>query len=130
MLIAAERGRFDLPGYFQAHSSEEFFLAAIPWSELHHGVHRAADPARKQRRQRWLSETTANLAVLPFARAEAEKHAEVWADLESRGLMIGPHDLLIAATALCHNHSVATLNEREFARVPGLQLAEIAPFKR
>jgi predicted nucleic acid-binding protein len=40
--------------------------------------------------------------------------------------MIGPHDLLVAATALAGGHALATLNRREFARVPGLVLREWA----
>jgi tRNA(fMet)-specific endonuclease VapC len=39
-----------------------------------------------------------------------------------RGLPIGAHDLLIAATALTHDLAVATLNEKHFARVPRLRV--------
>ena len=42
-------------------------------------------------------------------------------DLESAGTPIGPHDTLIAATALRHQATLVTRNVREFARVPGLQ---------
>ena len=39
--------------------------------------------------------------------------------LETRGEIIGPHDLLIAAIALTHRLTLVT-NNREFSRVPGL----------
>jgi predicted nucleic acid-binding protein len=42
--------------------------------------------------------------------------------------MIGPHDMLIAATALESGHSVATLNRDEFRRVPGLSLTDVKAF--
>lgn len=42
--------------------------------------------------------------------------------------MIGAHDLLIAATALARGYGVATLNRREFARVPGLHLVSLERF--
>lgn len=41
--------------------------------------------------------------------------------LEAEGAPIGPHDLLIAATALRHHAELVTRNIREFARVPGLR---------
>lgn len=44
------------------------------------------------------------------------------------GEMIGLHDLLIAATALANGHAVATLNRKDFERIPGLRLVEVAPF--
>jgi predicted nucleic acid-binding protein len=38
------------------------------------------------------------------------------------------HDLQIAAIALRHGFSVATLNVEEFRRVPSLPLADLQPF--
>ena len=43
------------------------------------------------------------------------------AELEAGGTPIGPHDTLIAATALRHQAILVTRNEREFSRVAGLQ---------
>jgi predicted nucleic acid-binding protein len=39
--------------------------------------------------------------------------------------MIGAHDLIIAATALTHGMTLATLNQRDFGRLSGLRLAQI-----
>jgi len=130
VLIAAERGRFDLQRYFSSRAGEEFFISAVTWSELLHGLERAREARIKERRRRWIEENVANLGMLSFGRSEAEQHARIWADVESRGMMIGPHDLLIAATALSSNYSLATLNEKEFVRVTGLKLADVARFKR
>jgi tRNA(fMet)-specific endonuclease VapC len=47
ILIAAERGRFDLPALFQSRPDEAFFIAAITASELLHGVQRADTPERR-----------------------------------------------------------------------------------
>jgi predicted nucleic acid-binding protein len=46
------------------------------------------------------------------------------------GLMIGPHDLQIAAAGLALGHDVATLNVREFQRVSGLRVVDATPFRR
>jgi predicted nucleic acid-binding protein len=49
----------------------------------------------------------------------------VWAQLESDGTPIGAHDLWIAATALSHGMDIATTNDRDFKRVPGLTVVPI-----
>jgi predicted nucleic acid-binding protein len=38
--------------------------------------------------------------------------------------MIGPHDLIVAATALQRRWAVATFNAREFRHVPGLEVIQ------
>jgi tRNA(fMet)-specific endonuclease VapC len=41
-----------------------------------------------------------------------------------QGQLIGPNDLLIAATALAYEATLVTHNTREFARVPDLQIED------
>jgi tRNA(fMet)-specific endonuclease VapC len=57
---------------------------------------------------------------LPFYSECAAVAADVQAVLEAAGTPLGPHDALIAATALRHQATLVTRNAREFARVPGL----------
>lgn len=59
---------------------------------------------------------------VPFDLPAARAHASIWAALQARHELIGAHDLIIAATALAVGWSVATFNQREFARVPGLDV--------
>jgi tRNA(fMet)-specific endonuclease VapC len=51
ILIADERGKFDMPGLLRQFPSPQPVIAAITASELLHGVERAQDPARRARRQ-------------------------------------------------------------------------------
>lgn len=65
------------------------------------------------------------LNVIPVLALEApvdHEYATIRADLESRGLPIGPNDLLIAAHARLLSLILATENTDEFNRVPGLQV--------
>ena len=130
VLIADERGTFDMPGFLGRFSSPQPLIAAITASELLHGVERAADPVRRARRQQHVEQILASVMVQPFDLTLARCHARIWADLEVRGLMIGAHDLQIAATALASAHEVATLNVKEFQRVPGLRVVDATPFRR
>jgi tRNA(fMet)-specific endonuclease VapC len=130
VLIAAERGTFDMPAYLVALGDTPVALAAISASELLHGVERARDAAMRQRRSAFVEGVLANVPVIPFGLGEARAHARIWAELAGGGVLIGAHDLQIAATALVAGSSLATLNVSEFGRVPGLQLAELTPFVR
>jgi tRNA(fMet)-specific endonuclease VapC len=64
------------------------------------------------------------LAVVPFDEAAATHYARVRAELERRGEVIGPNDLVIAATVLAHGGVLVTHNVREFRRVDGLALED------
>jgi predicted nucleic acid-binding protein len=130
LLTADERGRFDMPGFLRQFSSTQPIIAAITASELLHGVERASDAARKARRQRHVEQILATIFIQPFDLAQARVHARIWAELEPRGQMIGPHDLLIASAALAHGHELATLNVQEFRRVSELQVVDATPFLR
>ena len=68
--------------------------------------------------------------MLDFDADISRRHAAIWAAMEARGNLIGAHDLQIAATALHHGQLLATLNAKEFQRVPGLLLVEVDPYLR
>jgi tRNA(fMet)-specific endonuclease VapC len=62
--------------------------------------------------------------TLPFDDRCAEEAAQIRADLAAQGKPIGPHDILIAATARAHDAVLVTHNTSEFARVTGLRLED------
>lgn len=128
VLIAAERGTFDMAAYLAALGDAPVALAAITASELLHGVERTRDAAIRQRRSAFVDGVLANVPVIPFGLAEARAHARIWAELAGAGALIGAHDLQIAATALVAGSEVATLNLNEFGLVPGLQCAALTSF--
>jgi len=128
VLIAAEKQRLNLTALFAAHKNETFCIAAITAAELLHGVERAKPAARKQTRSRFVEWVLAHVETIDFDLALARQHAIIWAALEAAGMVIGPYDLLIAATAVHYGHPVATLNFSEFRHVPGLRLIDTAPF--
>lgn len=65
-----------------------------------------------------------NLDSLPFDDEAAEEYGSIRAYLEKRGAPIGPHDMLLAATARAKGLIVVTHNTREFNRVPGLNVED------
>lgn len=95
-------------------------MAAITASELLHGVHRAT-PEHRARRGAFVEALIAAFPPLSFDLLCARTHARIWADLAASGNDMGPHDRLVAATAIARGWRVATANVRHFDRVAGLQ---------
>ena len=98
---------------------EPVAMAAITASELLHGVHRAT-PEHKARRSAFVEALLVAFPPLSFDLLCARTHARIWADLARSGSDIGPHDRLVAATAMAKGWRVATANVRPFERIPGL----------
>jgi tRNA(fMet)-specific endonuclease VapC len=105
--------------------SDEVGIAAITASELLHGVHRA-DSEHRARREAFVEGVLAAFPPLPFDLLAARSHARLWAELSAAGTDIGPHDRLVAATAIAAGWRVATANTRHFAPVPGLEVVAIS----
>ncbi len=108
--VAWERGRFDLHGFLKWVHGVEPAISTVTASELLHGIERAGDPTIRARRSNKVEGVLASVQMLPFGLAEARVHARIRARLEAIGQLIGPHDLLIAATALAAGFELATLN--------------------
>jgi predicted nucleic acid-binding protein len=123
VLVDAERGRLDLGGLL-ARGGEEAALSAITAAELLHGVHRLTG-AKRARAAVFVEGLLALLPVLPFDVAAARVHAALSADLRTRGRAVGPHDLLIAATAIAVDYAVATRDVRSYPRIDGLEVVAL-----
>lgn len=121
LLIEYERDRARVGAVV---TGEEGAISVITLSELLHGAHRA-EPENRAERFALIDHLLAPFAALPITEDVARVHARVWAELRARGEVIGAHDLWIGATALAHRLGVATLNGRDFARIPGLRV--VAP---
>jgi tRNA(fMet)-specific endonuclease VapC len=76
------------------------------------------------KRRTYIENALAVFPVIPFTDLTAQIHAHLWADLESRGKMIGYHDLIVAATAIEIGSAVTTFNVRHFSAVKGLKVIE------
>ena len=105
----------------QALSPAQTAVAAIVEYELRYGLLRLPPEAATVRIAA-LSALLRPMQVLPFDSECAAHAARIRADLEAAGTPIGPHDTLIAATALRHQATLVTRNVREFSRVAGLHV--------
>lgn len=119
VLIGIER-TVSLEQRLAGREDDEFFVSVVTASELLRGVHRARSADIRARRSAFVEAVLSRFPLLAIDLPTARAHAQLWADLASRGATIGPHDLWIAAACVAHGLSLATRNAREFDRVPGL----------
>lgn len=114
------RGRMPY-GYELMRNSDPrlFKIPAVVEAELRLG----AEKSRKVEVNRLLVERfLLPFEVVSFDSAAAREYASIRAYLEGQGSVIGPNDMLIAASARSQNAVLVTHNVREFQRVPGLKL--------
>lgn len=121
VLIEAERKGFILKPWLRSLSTTHVYIPAIVAAELLHGLERAT-AQHKPKRQQFLDPILARVPILAYTLKTAQIHAQIWAELEKKGKMVGYYDLIIAATALEHGAAVATFNKKHFAAIPGLKI--------
>jgi tRNA(fMet)-specific endonuclease VapC len=122
IFIAWEREELELAPLSGRIGDADVAVSVITASELLHGVHRADSAQRRGRREAFVERILASLPVIAIDLDVTRVHARIWADLQRRGANIGAHDLLIAATAVCHDLIITTRNPREFGRVESLRV--------
>ena len=92
-------------------------IPAVVLYELETGIAKSTLPRKRSRQLKSLLMAT---TVLPFNIEEAKASAVIRARLEKRGELIGPHDILIAGTAVAIQATLVSPNLSEFNRVDGL----------
>lgn len=121
-IIALERNRMDIDALVAGHEEEPFGISAVTVAELLHGVERADTEARRLKRQAFVERVIDFFPVFPFDVAAARIYARIWASLITKGHTVGAHDLIIAATAISLDFTVATANAKDFEKIDAVRL--------
>jgi tRNA(fMet)-specific endonuclease VapC len=109
--------------WLQRTPRNELAVSAIVIYELEYGSLKARFSAR---RRSMLHYGMRQIEHVPFDGQAALEAAKIRIQLEAQGRVIGPMDLLIAGTAVSRKANLATYNSKEFERISGLHLVEIA----
>jgi predicted nucleic acid-binding protein len=98
----------------------------IVLGEVRFGILLLDRGARRTKLEEWFEQGVGRIQCLPWDSAIGLRWAQLLADLRRRGRPMSIKDSLIAATALTHNLTLATLNQRDFkpARVKLVDPAE------
>ncbi len=125
VIIALERELVDPETVMAGREKEAFGISVVTVSELLHGVHRATPIGRRIKREAFVEKVITEFPLHSFDVAAARIYAGIWAELASKGVQVGSHDLLIAATAISLGYEVLTVKERNFARIKGLNYTKL-----
>jgi tRNA(fMet)-specific endonuclease VapC len=102
----------------RARGERLYCVSVIVAAELRFGVAKLGS----ERLGSQVEDALATLDILPFDVPCDDAYAHIRTHLESRGTIISPNDLFIAAHALALDLTLVTANIREFSRVPDLRL--------
>jgi tRNA(fMet)-specific endonuclease VapC len=124
IIVDAQRGKLDLDFTLRKFAHTDILASAITVSELFLGIHFSREEF-KQKRLSYVEGILEDLLIIDFDYELAQTHANISAQLRKEGNLIGPNDLIIAATCIHYQHSLLTFNIKEFSRVPNLKLASL-----
>jgi tRNA(fMet)-specific endonuclease VapC len=128
VIIAAERrGRTvrEILEQVQAAQGEvEIGLSVVTIAELVHGAYRTKTEAQQKRRLEFIERLSSDVPVHPVTLDIARLAGRIEGEQEALGVQFAFEDLLIGATALHLGFDVATLNLRDFRRIPGLSVVQ------
>lgn len=99
------------------HSPDSIKIASIVKAELLYGAEKSR---RKDENLDKINRFLLPYEIVPFDDKAAVRYSGIRAELEKIGAVIGPNDLIIAATVLAGDGILITNNEREFQRFGGL----------
>jgi len=111
----------DLIRKFQAKSPYDLKIASIVQAELLFGVQNS-----KKARENGLklAQFLEPYEIVSFDSRAASIYAGIRFELTKKGNLIGPNDLVLAATVIANQGSLATRNMGEFKRLRELRLEE------
>ena len=102
-------------------SPKDIGIPSIVIFELEVGIAKSKSP-RKRIEQ--LQNLIAIVKIIPFGMNEAKASARIRAELEQKGITIGPYDSLIGGMALAMPATLVTHNKKEFERIQKLQVED------
>jgi tRNA(fMet)-specific endonuclease VapC len=129
VLIAGERHKESVREVLKrvrsVHGEVDCALSVVTIVELTHGIYRAKSDADRERRRAFSEELRRDVVVHPVTVEIAELAGRIEGERAARGIAIAFEDLLIGATALYLGYGVATLNVRDFQKIPTLSVTQV-----
>jgi len=125
--VALAGGQLTQEALITASGDAPVFTSVVSLGELSFGVHSCADPAERARRAAFFRQIDSS-PILEISKHTSEAFGLLCASLKQAGRSPRPryNDLWIAAQAIENNCVLLTLNDKDFAGMPGLQLKTIS----
>lgn len=118
-IIDALAERRNTPALIKDLSPAGIGISIVTIGEVYEGAYGSALPEEHLASLRQFLEP---FPVLPLTDPIMERFAQLRSQLRRQGNLIPDFDLLIAATAVTHDLTLLTFNQRHFSRIPGVRL--------
>lgn len=99
--------------------ASDLVLSSVVLAEIEYGI---AKSTRQAHNRQVFDTIVQGFRIEAFDQTASRCYGPLRAELERRGQLIGPNDLMIAAHALALDLTLVTDNTGEFSRVAGLRL--------
>ena len=96
-------------------------IPSIVKAELYHGADKSTRPEENIKK---VSDFLKLNSSLVFDDSAAQIFGRIRANLERKGITIGPYDLQIAAISIAHDCTLVTHNTNEFSRIDELKIED------
>jgi tRNA(fMet)-specific endonuclease VapC len=120
-IIHALKGKGGVHERLLAVPPDQILIPAVALYEIQVGISASLEGSNRRRK---FDTLLGAVSIAPFDRTAADAATDIRLYLMGRGQLIGPLDILIAATALSRGAILVTHNTDEFSRVPGLRLTD------
>ena len=94
-------------------------ISSVTYAELVHGVEKST---AVEKNRLALSMLLENIEIIDFNVKAANFYGRIRANLEKKGIPIGPLDMMIAGHAQSLGCIIVTNNVKEFSRIDGLKI--------
>jgi tRNA(fMet)-specific endonuclease VapC len=103
---------------FVQHSGR-LFVSCVTLGELYTGAYHIDDPQPLLKR---IDDLLIDVTLIEFDKLVSLQFGKTRGDLLKRGISVSTADLMIAATALVHDHTLVTHNTADFRNIRHLRL--------
>ncbi len=118
-IIYSLKGNESVVKNLQSHLQDTLKISVITLMELYYGAYKSQKIESNLAKIKTLER---GLEVISTYLETVEIFGMLKSKLEKKGLALDDFDLILASTALTHNLTLVTNNERHFKRIDGLKL--------
>jgi tRNA(fMet)-specific endonuclease VapC len=94
-------------------------ISSITLAELQYGIEKSSNPEKNREA---LEKFLTPIEIIDYGYKATVEYGKIRAELEKKGISIGPLDMLIASHAKSLDVILVTNNVREFKRIAGLRI--------
>ena len=119
IIIYSLKGNEIVRRNLRLHLNDPIKISAVTLMELYYGAYKSKRVANNLAKIKTIENT---LEIISISRELVEIFGILKSNLEKAGKPLDDFDLILASTAMTHNLTIVTNNEKHFRRIDGLKI--------